>query len=110
MSVQKKKFQSKSKDFADHFNREWKIKISRRTIGDILNLKIIWFGFIWFGQSVVYGARTESIHLRSAENVELEKTLFLWFAQMRGKHTVVRVAILKGHTILANFQQMTCFH
>jgi len=77
-------------DIASHFNREWKIAISRRTIGDILSQKNKWS----VGPSIAYSSKTEPKRIRNPENVEMEKALFLWFTQMRGKHVVITDAIL----------------
>lgn len=41
------------------------------------------------GQSVVCGTRTEPKYIKNAENVELEKALFLWFTQMSNTHAEV---------------------
>jgi hypothetical protein len=60
-------------EIAGHFNREWKTVISRRTVGDILSQKNKWS----VGQSVICGARTEPKRMRNAENIEMEKALFL---------------------------------
>ena len=77
-------------EIANHFNREWKTDISRRTVGDILGQKNKWF----VGQSYVCGPRTEPKRMRSARNEEMEKALFLWFTQMRGKHAVITDTLL----------------
>lgn len=77
-------------EIARHFNREWDTGMSRRMIGDILTQKNKWT----VEKCVVGGARSEPKRMRNAENVELEKALFLWFTQMRCKHAVLTDAIL----------------
>ena len=77
-------------EIANHFNWEWKTDISRRTVGDILGQTNKWF----VGQSDVCGPRTEPKRMRSARNEEMEKALFLWFTQMRGKHAVITDTLL----------------
>lgn len=77
-------------EIACHFNREWKTDISRRTVSDILSQKGKWS--VEVGDSL--GPRTKAKRLRHCKNEDMEKALYLWFTQMRGRHVVITDAIL----------------
>jgi len=77
-------------EIACHFNREYNTDISRRTVSDILSQKAKWS--VEVGDSL--GPRSATKRLRHCKNAEMEKALYLWFTQMRGRHVVITDAIL----------------